>query len=123
MSRSRTWSARLLPLLGVGGLCLLLTACAQQKAPEGAAKRADAGAAPMGPPGGPNALPAPQQSPEAGGPAKKNQDYAAIVENPFQWVKTAPVSTFSADVNTASYSDIRRHLNDNKLPPRDAVLL
>jgi len=32
-----------------------------------------------------------------------------------------PLSTFSIDVDTASYSNIRRFLNQNQLPPKDAV--
>ena len=33
----------------------------------------------------------------------------------------APLSTFSIDVDTASYSNVRRFLNDGSLPPKDAV--
>lgn len=36
-------------------------------------------------------------------------------------VSEAPVSTFSVDVDTASYSVARRYLNDGLLPPRDAI--
>ena len=53
----------------------------------------------------------------------EQEAYAAIVENEFQSPATAPLSTFSADVNTASYSNVRRFLNEGTLPPRDAVLL
>ncbi len=49
--------------------------------------------------------------------------YDHIAENPYRSVAVAPLSTFSADVNTASYSNVRRFLNDGKLPPRDAVFL
>ena len=45
------------------------------------------------------------------------------MDNPFLSVAEHPRSTFSADVNTASYSNVRRFLNDGKLPPKDAVLL
>jgi Ca-activated chloride channel family protein len=52
------------------------------------------------------------------------EQYGAIVENEFRAAKVEPRSTFSADVNTASYSNIRRFLmQQNKLPPKDAVLL
>ena len=34
---------------------------------------------------------------------------------------SAPLSTFSIDVDTASYSNVRRFLNQNTLPPKDAV--
>ncbi len=47
--------------------------------------------------------------------------YAPIIDNPFEVVTAAPQSTFSIDVDTASYSNIRRFLNQNQLPPRDAV--
>ena len=47
--------------------------------------------------------------------------YAAIAENPFLDVKRAPLSTFSIDVDTASYSNVRRYLNDGQMPPADAV--
>ncbi|MEQ1866836.1 MAG: VWA domain-containing protein [Micropepsaceae bacterium] len=41
--------------------------------------------------------------------------------NPVKLVKDEPVSTFSADVDTASYSVVRKFLNDGALPPADAV--
>ena len=47
--------------------------------------------------------------------------FAPIVENTFQLVSTAPQSTFSIDVDTASYVMVRRYLNNNTLPPPDAV--
>jgi Ca-activated chloride channel homolog len=47
--------------------------------------------------------------------------YAPIVDNPFQPVSKDGQSTFSIDVDTASYSNIRRFLTQNSLPPRDAV--
>ena len=47
--------------------------------------------------------------------------YDHITENDFYAVKDAPLSTFSVDVDTASYSNVRRRLNDGKLPPAGAV--
>lgn len=47
--------------------------------------------------------------------------YAEISENPFLETVRAPLSTFSIDVDTASYSNVRRYLNDGQLPPKDAV--
>ena len=47
--------------------------------------------------------------------------YSPIIDNPFEVVTAAPQSTFSIDVDTASYANIRRFLNQNQLPPRDAV--
>ena len=47
--------------------------------------------------------------------------YDHILENPFLDAKTNPLSTFSIDVDTASYSNIRRFVNEGSLPPKDAV--
>ncbi len=47
--------------------------------------------------------------------------YAPIVDNPFQLVSKDRQSTFSIDVDTASYSNTRRFLDRNTLPPPDAV--
>jgi Ca-activated chloride channel family protein len=47
--------------------------------------------------------------------------YDRIIENPFLEVARAPLSTFSIDVDTASYSNMRRFINDGQLPPPDAV--
>jgi Ca-activated chloride channel family protein len=49
------------------------------------------------------------------------ESYAKIDENPFLDAARAPLSTFSIDVDTASYSNTRRFLNEGRLPPRDAV--
>jgi Ca-activated chloride channel family protein len=49
------------------------------------------------------------------------EDYAAIAENTFVAVADDPRSTFSIDVDTASYSNMRRFLQDQSLPPADAV--
>jgi Ca-activated chloride channel family protein len=47
--------------------------------------------------------------------------YAAIQENRFRSVSEHPLSTFSIDVDTASYANVRRFLNEGRLPPADAV--
>jgi len=47
--------------------------------------------------------------------------YDHIVENPFLDAAGNPLSTFSIDVDTASYSNVRRFINDGSLPPKDAV--
>jgi Ca-activated chloride channel family protein len=49
------------------------------------------------------------------------EDYKKIDENEFLAVTENPLSTFSIDVDTASYSNIRRFINDGQLPPKDAV--
>jgi Ca-activated chloride channel family protein len=47
--------------------------------------------------------------------------YDHIGENPFLDAKSNPLSTFSVDVDTASYSNVRRFINEGSLPPKDAV--
>jgi Ca-activated chloride channel family protein len=47
--------------------------------------------------------------------------YAPIIANPFHLVADQPLSTFAADVDTASYTNIRRFLTKGQLPPADAV--
>ena len=47
--------------------------------------------------------------------------YDKIDDNPFHRVSSAPLSTFSVDVDTASYSNTRRFLSMGQLPPKDAV--
>jgi len=47
--------------------------------------------------------------------------YDHILENPFLDTKDNPLSTFSTDVDTASYSNVRRFINEGSLPPKDAV--
>jgi Ca-activated chloride channel family protein len=49
------------------------------------------------------------------------ESYEKIYENPFLDAARAPLSTFSIDVDTASYSNTRRFLSEGRLPPRDAV--
>ena len=47
--------------------------------------------------------------------------YTDATPNPVKRVTDEPVSTFSIDVDTASYSNVRRFLGDGQRPPRDAV--
>jgi len=47
--------------------------------------------------------------------------YDHILENPFLGAKDNPLSTFSIDVDTASYSNVRRFINEGSMPPKDAV--
>jgi Ca-activated chloride channel family protein len=49
------------------------------------------------------------------------EKYPEIKTNPVKEAKTEPVSTFSIDVDTAAYSNVRRFLNEGTLPPKDAV--
>lgn len=49
------------------------------------------------------------------------EDYAHVDENPFVPTAEQAISTFSVDVDTASYTNVRRYLRDGMLPPPDAV--
>lgn len=51
------------------------------------------------------------------------ESYGKFKENKFTSVKTEALSTFSIDVDTGSYSNIRRFLRSNTMPPADAVRL
>jgi Ca-activated chloride channel homolog len=54
-------------------------------------------------------------------PSIGNESYARASENGFVRASQEPLATFSIDVDTASYSNVRRFLNQNQLPPADAV--
>ena len=49
------------------------------------------------------------------------ESYAEISENEFKTVGEAPLSTFSIDVDRASYANVRRFIQDGQRPPVDAV--
>jgi Ca-activated chloride channel family protein len=49
------------------------------------------------------------------------ESYSHIEENRFRRVDVDPLSTFSIDVDTASYANVRRFLADGGLPPAGAV--
>lgn len=51
----------------------------------------------------------------------EREGYDHITENKFQKVTDNPLSTFSIDVDAASYSNVRRFLNNGQLPPAGAV--
>ena len=87
--------------------------------------------APMPPPPPPNVQ---KRTREAGGRAGSyaampnmavadfnTEAYDKIDENRFHRVADDPLSTFSIDVDTASYANVRRFLNQGTLPPPDAV--
>lgn len=54
-------------------------------------------------------------------PSSGGETYAVIEEEGYASTFSQPLSTFSIDVDTASYSNVRRYLNDHRLPPKDAV--
>ncbi len=54
-------------------------------------------------------------------PAVNRENYAHYQSNPVRLVTEHPVSTFGIDVDTGSYTNVRRMLNAGHLPPADAV--
>ncbi|MFN0317017.1 MAG: vWA domain-containing protein [Burkholderiales bacterium] len=70
---------------------------------------------------------APAPALDAGGfsrysPLPENTEkYQHLAQHSVQLVSEHPVSTFSIDVDTGSYANVRRFLNDGQLPPADAV--
>jgi Ca-activated chloride channel family protein len=54
-------------------------------------------------------------------PGSNTEAYDLIADNPFLEAAQNPLSTFSIDVDTASYANVRRFLNSGSLPPKDAV--
>jgi secreted protein with Ig-like and vWFA domain/tetratricopeptide (TPR) repeat protein len=56
-------------------------------------------------------------------PVPSTATYRGVPENPFLPVKDQPLSTFSIDVDTASYAIARRHLNQGDRPPVESVRL
>jgi len=54
-------------------------------------------------------------------PQPDAEQFDRHTDNPFVPVALEPLSTFSIDVDTASYANVRRFLNQNTLPPVDAV--
>jgi len=60
--------------------------------------------------------------PYTGTPNQTNTEtYSAITSNDFKHAKDEPLSTVSIDVDTASYTNVRRYLNTACLPPKNAV--
>ena len=114
----------------------------QRTRPAGAAEKAEPGAPlALPPPAAPPAVPmaggviggfvgdgrsggivVPRYDPYPSRPSpRSHESYGSIVENAFRRVADDPLSTFSIDVDTASYANVRRFLNGGSLPPRDAV--
>ena len=49
------------------------------------------------------------------------ENYNDFVENPFVKVEDEPISTFSIDADGGSYSNVRRFLNNDQIPPSGAI--
>jgi Ca-activated chloride channel family protein len=69
----------------------------------------------------PTTAPYAQTAPQPIPGSVDRENYQDVEVNPVRVVATDPVSTFSIDVDTASYSNVRRFLGEGRLPPRDAV--
>jgi Ca-activated chloride channel family protein len=126
-ARAGVKSAAALPLLIFAALALLAASCTtapkndanaptQQPQPESAGRSMSSNA---------NSTASGVYDYDADSKAKAEpgagERYAEIDENPFLEASRAPLSTFSVDVDTASYSNTRRFLGEGQLPPRDAV--
>jgi Ca-activated chloride channel family protein len=68
-----------------------------------------------------SALGALNAAPEQALKPADREGYGYTEENPFEKVADHPLSTFSIDVDAASYSNARRILNESRMPPADAV--
>ena len=62
-----------------------------------------------------------QQVVEVNDPRYTTESYSSVEENDFLTAADTPLSTFSIDVDTASYANIRRYLSFGQRPPTDAV--
>ncbi len=91
---------------------MVLQPMADQAAPAPAAHQVGGLRTKVLPPPDDHVVPVPEGSADS---------FAAFDTNPVKSVKTDPVSTFSVDVDTASYAFVRRMLNEGMLPPADAV--
>ena len=49
------------------------------------------------------------------------EEYATFIENKFHLAKDVPLSTFSIDVDAASYSNLRRFINQGQIPPKHII--
>src|SRR5437762_344097 len=96
MTRSR-WSVLLVFAVGAGALAV---ACSARNARSYLAY-----------------APPPVEAPEG----TNTESYERRDDNPFLSAADNPVSTFSIDVDTASYANVRRFLREGQLPPVDAV--
>lgn len=64
---------------------------------------------------------APPPAPPPSMQGENRENYAALDANPVRRAIESPVSTFSVDVDTGSYANVRRYLSAGQMPPQDAV--
>jgi Ca-activated chloride channel family protein len=83
-----------------------------------AAARAIAGAGFVG---APPAVQSPMEFDRRTRERGNTESYEHVDDNPFKHVANDPLSTFSVDVDTASYANVRRFLNDGRLPEPGVV--
>lgn len=110
---------RYLSLALTGALLLAAGGCGAGGNSSGAAPAADMAAPAAGSAVYANAG-APAEAQE-GLPEFYTEEYRYLAENGFHAVSTAPLSTFAADVDTASYANLRRMLLSGQEVPADAV--
>ncbi|GMG82986.1 hypothetical protein LNKW23_21990 [Paralimibaculum aggregatum] len=65
--------------------------------------------------------PAEAEAPPPGYQEQGRDRFEAVEDNPVKLTAEAPVSTFSIDVDTASYGVMRKMLNQGVLPQKDAI--
>ena len=63
----------------------------------------------------------PESAPDSLIEGISDEQYNTIIENPFQNARSNGISTFSIDVDAASYANLRRFIHGGQMPPRDAV--
>lgn len=54
-------------------------------------------------------------------PEHNTEEYEGVKETGFRSPLHSPLSTFSIDVDAASYSNLRRFINQGSMPPKDAI--
>ena len=122
------------PVLGLGIACAAFglagcdeaeetrtTAAMKSTGPAGSTTTTTAAAPAYSPPAAAGEMTKSEAAPIEPGPAGNAESYSPIVENGFVPVLQQPLSTFSIDVDTASYANMRRFLTQGGLPPRDSV--
>ena len=107
--------------------CLMLAGfagCGNSSTPFNSTADTAGGSLPPQPPSGVSdyaaATPVPETQTEQA-QAFNTESYDHFVDNPFLATRSNPLSTFSIDVDTASYSIVRRYLSQRQRPPAGAV--
>ncbi len=112
--RSHPLPMRLLAVVAMSGLVMGLHGCSEEE--KAALKNAEGGRAPAS--AAKSEMIVGDQVSDA---PESSETYAKIRDNAFRPVAKEPLSTFSIDVDTASYANVRRFLTRGMMPPPDAV--